>query len=565
MVPAHWKRQMKTSNNINCNEYGTELFIDEKCINEYHHKIKIQGYTLIKNVYSSNDIKKISSKFDDHFTKRLQRNKVQSRDYRRFACKLPLTPDYQAILNNPFIHRLMSKILGEEYVLSHFNSHSSLPGSSRQSIHVDSTDRLNSATYVNGQTNVVFLHIPLLNTHATHGATAIWPAIAFTEGLLDTKKKQWIANNLAQSENQLNLGDVIIKRDNCFHAGGKNTSQITRHMLTLIFVRKYIYLHNNSGMLPGRIYDQSHLTTLPYNLASHCHQPPQDLTVTYQSKHHIKPLYSTINTQQQIALQQFERIKQGFPLSLLEGIKASPHIYLNDPNAVFHTVSYILPLVKAAFGDNQFTFHSITLNSHKRLLDCDDPLFKQYQNQSIFNNDNNLIKIHIPLDSTTNSFITYPGNKLLSLAILKDPSLFDTSQTQLSINEGDILITTGALMYAKSCDQDFVEITFVRPHFIPSYDDRFWISDTFALSLPNKLSQLIRYSNILITQNQYLDFTYSLTTHIEYIIWNYVINLSLKHKVIGAPFVFIAACFIFPSRWIKNTFGHGIKQLLKRT
>ena len=131
--------------------------------------------------------------FDAQFQEKLTQGKVQTRDYRRFACKLPISVEYDAILNNPQIHMLLERLLGEDYVLFNFNSHTSLPGSSRQMMH-QSLDPLNSSTFVRREANVAFLHIPLVDMSEEHGVTEVWPVTLYTAATQLTKM-EWVPDN----------------------------------------------------------------------------------------------------------------------------------------------------------------------------------------------------------------------------------------------------------------------------------------------------------------------------------------------------------------------------------
>ncbi|WP_299497354.1 hypothetical protein [uncultured Shewanella sp.] len=559
MASKTYESLSKTSlNKENNHEIKNEHSLEQHC-----NEVNIKGYSLIKGLYHPDDIKGIAQNFDMLFMDKLKHGNVQCRDYRRYACKLPISKDYEAILNNSYIDKLMTRILGEGYVLFNFNSHSSLPGSSCQHMHVDSTDHLNSKTYVNGQTNVAFLHIPMINTDATHGATSLWPATLFTHRLLDTTENKWVRDNLSQSTNQLSLGDVIIKRDNCFHAGGKNKSLSRRHMITLIFVRKNVYLNDNSGVIPCGIYDKSNMPELPYRIASQCITPPQDLTATYHNKLQTKPIYSTVNTTQSISFKQLEYIEKGLSSTLFCKIKKDPKSFICNPNSVFNLIDYIRPLVKSSFGDSNFHFHSIKLNTNSKEFDCDDPVFKKNSRQTVFNNDNNLIKIHIPLESCNNWIDAYSGSKLLSAGVLENRNLFDLDKETLSSNKQDLLVTTGALVYSKLSDIPTIEITFVRFYFIPSYDDRFWVTDTFALTLPNRLGRLLRYDSIFITQKKYLDFKYSIWSHITYVTIDQILDIRMNNKIIGNLLLAVAATFIIPPFFIKWLLGNHVKRVIE--
>src|SRR5262249_17397708 len=138
------------------------------------------GYVALKDIYRKADIQRIAEAFDRRFQESFRLGRVQSRDYRRFACKLPFDIEYEPILDNPYIHAFLERVLGKDHVLFNFNSHSSFPGSSHQLMHVDSVNPLNTHSFVVKEANVAFLHIPLIDMTDEHGATEVWPVTLYT-------------------------------------------------------------------------------------------------------------------------------------------------------------------------------------------------------------------------------------------------------------------------------------------------------------------------------------------------------------------------------------------------
>lgn len=495
---------------------------------EHKNRVDAFGYTCVKHVYDRQDIDQIAKHFDQDFLERLKNGQVQSRDYKRYACKLPICDEYLPILNNSTVHKLLSMILGEDYVLFNFNSHSSLPGSSSQLMHVDTVDPRNGPAYVNAQTNVVFLHIPMLDTQKEHGATGIWPATLFrqTNSINDSDTYQWVKDNLPQSTAQLERGDVILKRDNCVHAGGANRSEVRRHMITLIFARKNYYLTYNSGMIPCMDYSKVLSQKLPYKIASDAALPQLSHKIFKAEQiRKIEPQLSALK--HQINFLQHYHISNAIEANITTRLKPA----VLDENLLLNIVQALKPSLNAAFNAGNYRLHSVKQLDSAREFACDDQSFKESVNENTINDKNNLLTLHIALDDS--DFSVYAGNKVLSKAVLLDSDCHKEQIKHYKLKAGDILITTGSLVYAKHDKAQVLRICFTQDYYLPSYDDRFYVTDEYFLSLPNSLSPLIRYDNIFITQEKYQHFQYNRRTHFAYIVLNTIGNLRVKNKLLG--------------------------------
>jgi len=498
------------------------------------------GYTLISQVYDAADIDRIARTFDDYFVDKLRQRKVQSRDYRRFTCKLPISEDYRAILDNDLVHQVLTQLLGEDYVLFNFNSHSALPGSSSQAMHVDSVNPYNSDTYVSGQANVAFLHIPMLDTKIEHGATEVWPATIYkNSNAIDDAK--WVRDHLPKSTAHLQRGDVVIKLDNCLHAGGKNQSHQRRHMITMIFGRKHFYLTGNSGMVPCDRYQMD----LPFRVASQCARVPADLQAVYRADPQ-KPGYSVEGLHGQVKFQQYGQLSGALPAAWLEALQQRPRAFIDDASQVFNLVDFCLPALHAAFGKRAFQLHSVNLSSGTREPNCDDPTFVQ-GNATLFNNADNLISVHIPLAQSERWLEYFPGNKTLSSQLLAGSSLSQQQRRSMAAAPGDLVLTTGSLVYGFQADVPVLRLTFVAANLIPSYDDRYWVTDHFALSLPDRLGKLLRYDSIYLTDGKYKDFVFKPVFYAIYVVLNYLDIIRMDRRVIGGLLRALAGLLFLPA------------------
>ena len=507
------------------------------------------GYVLLKGIYGKDDIRRIEQEFDRKFCEDLQKERVQSRDYRRFACKVPISRDYEPILCNPFIHELMTRILGEDYVLFNFNSHSSLPGSSQQQMHVDSMNPLDTNIFVSKEANVAFLHIPLSDMNELNGPTEVWPVTFYTPNnpRTEIRTMRWIRDSKKKSNPILERGDVIVRVENCVHAGGANRGKTRRHMITLIFARKYYYLNKNSGRIPGGAYDGPNMPRAPFRISAHIAAQSVSVGSRYVKQNFGKRLSIPDDFTQQIQFNQYVYLGHGISDKLLASIESGPREFIKDASWVFNLVEHLLPVIKAAFQGTEFSLHSVRLNEKTRELECDDPTFRRYRGEAAFPNVDNLFRMHLPLKDSEKWIMCYPGNKTLSMNILKNSeNIGFEHMTCLAAKKGVGLITTGTLVYSRVANTPTLELTFARFNHMPSYDDRYRVTDSFALTLPRKLGMLLRYDNVLITQPQFKDFQSSRLFTAGYAIYTYIINQRMDHPLKGKLLQLLAGILMVP-------------------
>jgi hypothetical protein len=508
---------------------STDVANFRSTIEEHATSVAAFGYVALKGVYRKEDIQRFALTFDEKFMQDLEDGKVQSRDYRRFACKLPISAEYEPILNNPYIHELMEHILGKDYVLFNFSSHSSLPGSSHQMMHVDSIDSLNTNTFVHNEPQVVFLHIPLIDMNEGHGATEVWPITLFSRkpGSLQLKTMRWVKNNAAKCKETLAQGDVILKTENCVHAGGANRTGVRRHMITLVFARRNCYVTGNSGMIPGGSYDGPGMPRLPYRINAHAPVESVRHGDRYTKQVLGGPLSLPPGLGSQMQFNQYAVVKNAISPAIIDEIAARPAEILASANWTANLAQQVLPAARAAFRGGAFVLHSVTLNDTKRLAGCDDPKFAAYAGEHVFNNADRLIRVHVPLQDSETWVRAYPGNKTLSMKLMAgDPELRDRYRLDFACEKGMALITSGGLVYSRVTEVPTVELTFVRSDFIPSYEDRYRITDVFALSSPKSLGRVLRYDSIYVTQPRYKDFNFYRLNYVGSVVINFIINLA---------------------------------------
>ncbi len=500
--------------------------LNEEQISEIALQVSAHGYCVVKDIYDKQAINETEKKFSSLFHKRYQQGRVQSRDFRRFTCKLPISDEYIDVLKNESIHRVLTEILGEDYVLYNFNSHSSLPGSSRQVMHFDSVDPKNSDTYISSETKVVFLHIPLLDTRVEHGPTDVWPAIIHKQENTLIQEYDWISRNLPANDTTLNQGDVIIRRDNCVHAGGKNSSQDERHFITLVFTKKDYYLNYNSGMIPGASYPD---LNLPYRIATQCNKPPQNTEQVFN-----KLDWAQLNSNDSVSpfsikFQQYARTSNSLNNEFLDQLESSD---LENSNVQFNLINAVLPLAKNAFGRGAFYIHSITRRRLENTWTNDEPGFGK--SAKVISSHAKVCSVKLFLNKSPCSVQLCPGDINACFIATNNEQFREKQSKSETFQRGDILINTGAIPYRPTeGEAEVLEILFVSEDFDMLPENRVWISDNFALSLPKPLAKLLKYNNIFITQERYRDFELRKLNYIYYLVFNYIELHQKSHPIQG--------------------------------
>jgi len=318
-------------------------------------------------------------------------------------------------------------------------------------------------------------------------------------------------------------------------------------MITLIFARRYFYINYNQGMIPCGEYDGPGLPRLPYQIAAHSSVNSVSLSDKYSKQVIAKILSVQGDLPQQMEFNQYVYVSHGFSDKLLEQIQSTPLNFIQDANCVFGLLEYLLPMVKAAFRGMSFKFHSATLNESARDLGCDDPTFGQHLDDRVFNNSENLVRVHVPLENSEKWMQIYPGNKTLSLNVLRGKGRWLEHCRYLPSKKGAVLVTTGAFMYSRVAKVPTIELTFTSQCHIPSYIDMFRVTDTFALSLPKKLGKLLRYENIFVTQPQYKNFKYSWLFGLVYRIYNFLCNLRMNNRLLAIFITVLVVFLLFPA------------------
>ncbi len=479
------------------------------------HSVYAKGYVILDQVFQPEDIHHIATCFHQLYMEKYKHGLVSNRNYKRFSCKIPVSHDYAAILANDTIHQMMSELLGDDYVLSTFSSHSSMPGSSEQLIHTDGDSPLSSGDYRFNQTTPMYVHIPLKDMQPEDGATILWPACC-TGGNDD----KWIWNNVPPSEQPLRCGDAVIKSSNCWHAGAANHSDAVRHIITLVFVNKYHDNTQNNGLIPGRDYGGRSCPALPYRIASHHATEPNDMEYDYQDQSWGKCKASAKLLAETIKLEQTFFHSQLLPKALIDIIRDDSESLIRDPSLTFNVIDFFLPLVKPLFSKGQVAFHSISIEASPKSLGCDDPVFKKDAENQVVYTKERMIRVLMPLATASEWMVCYQGSKSMTMSALNNKDVIKLDGRGIPAIVGDAVFVSGGLLHEIAHDVPCLVVTFVAADFVLSYDDRHVISDCFYSHLPARLQLCVRYSSIYIKEAKNKDFKLNRLGYLYYIIMN---------------------------------------------
>lgn len=135
------------------------------------------------------------------------------------------------ILDNPVINKYVNSVLSDTCILYAYQSSSLAPGQGNYGgrIHVD------SPRFIPGYITNLGVILPLDNFTEENGATYYLEGSHLSPNAPDTDEFFKKAKRAC-----CNAGDMIVFNPRCFHAAGKNTTDVARHALTLNYCRSYM-------------------------------------------------------------------------------------------------------------------------------------------------------------------------------------------------------------------------------------------------------------------------------------------------------------------------------------
>eukprot|EP01046_Picozoa_sp_COSAG06_P037554 COSAG06_NODE_4251_length_4429_cov_50.160970_4_plen_221_part_00 len=197
---------------------------------ELAQEFRISGFCVLRQIIAPETVASIRRSWEPIRDRDIERQgEVPGRGRHRYNVRVPMMAPFvdAEIFEHPKLVALLSQILGEDYVWTHFDSNVPLVGSSFQSWHRDGSPSLPSPAFdqIMLPCSCVGVKFPLVDTSPSNGSFEVVPA---TQHVLDAvlPKADSAAMDGALSREgssifstRLNLraGDLWIQDGRCFH------------------------------------------------------------------------------------------------------------------------------------------------------------------------------------------------------------------------------------------------------------------------------------------------------------------------------------------------------------
>ena len=163
------------------------------------------------------------------------------------------------IISNPFSMAIMKAAMGEQFfAYLPYGCNSTSPGNEIQWIHRDSGQLFPELSFALPVTTIV-VNIPLTDFTVENGATEVWPGshlIIDDDDVRNTPYNVCDEARAAQHPSfQLTMpaGSVVVRDMRCWHRAMPNTTDSPRHMLALVYFRRFHHSPNAPGIFNARI------------------------------------------------------------------------------------------------------------------------------------------------------------------------------------------------------------------------------------------------------------------------------------------------------------------------
>lgn len=164
------------------------------------------------------------------------------------------------IIDNPFAMPLLKAAMGEQvFAYLPYGCNSTRPGNEIQWIHRDSGQLFPELPFALPVSTIV-VNIPLVDFTIENGATEVWPGshlIVDDEAVRNTPYnvcEEARAANYPSFQLEMPAGSVVVRDMRCWHRAMPNrTKDIVRHMLALVYFRRFHHSPNAPGIFGARI------------------------------------------------------------------------------------------------------------------------------------------------------------------------------------------------------------------------------------------------------------------------------------------------------------------------
>ena len=169
------------------------------------------------------------------------------------------------IIDNPFAIPILKAAMGEKvFAYLPYGCNTTRPGGDIQWIHRDSGHLFPDLPFALPVSTIV-VNIPLVDFTVENGATEVWPGshlIIDDEAVRNTPYNvcnEARAAQLPSFQLEMPAGSVVVRDMRCWHRAMPNRSQTVRHMLALVYFRRFHHLPDDPGIfsaqLPESVWD----------------------------------------------------------------------------------------------------------------------------------------------------------------------------------------------------------------------------------------------------------------------------------------------------------------------
>lgn len=164
------------------------------------------------------------------------------------------------IIDNPFAMPILKAAMGEQvFAYLPYGCNSTRPGNDIQWIHRDSGQLFPELPFALPVSTIV-VNIPLVDFTVENGATEVWPGshlIVDDEAVRNTPYnvcEEARAANYPSFQLEMPAGSVVVRDMRCWHRAMPNrTKDTVRHMLALVYFRRFHHSPNAPGIFGARI------------------------------------------------------------------------------------------------------------------------------------------------------------------------------------------------------------------------------------------------------------------------------------------------------------------------
>ena len=163
------------------------------------------------------------------------------------------------IIDNPFAIPIMKAAMGEKiFAYLPYGCNSTRPGSDIQWIHRDSGQLFPELPFALPVCTIV-VNIPLVDFTVENGATQVWPS---SHLIVDDAAVRNSPYNVCEEERgaqypsfqlEMPAGSVVVRDMRCWHRAMPNHSQTIRHMLALVYFRRFHHYPDAPKIFSSRV------------------------------------------------------------------------------------------------------------------------------------------------------------------------------------------------------------------------------------------------------------------------------------------------------------------------